>query len=121
MARHVRIRVGGGWYHVTSRGHNREAIFSGRGDGIHFLELLEAMRERFRVKVYAYCLMGNHYHLLICTPEGNVETRLGSYLGIVHLPSSFAHQCLRWSLIFTVPILMPPGVTPTGTPCRVPP
>ena len=73
MARHVRIRVMGGWYHVFSRGHNRERIFADRGDYIHFLELVEVMRERFRVRVYAYCLMPNHYHLLISTPEGNVS------------------------------------------------
>ena len=83
MARHVRIRVCGGWYHVFNRGHNREPIFSDRGDHAHFLELLETMRERFRVRVYAYCLMPNHYHLLIGTPEGNVSRAIqwlnGSY------------------------------------------
>ena len=63
MARHVRIRVCGGWYHVFSRGHNREGIFSDRGDYVHFLEQVEAMRERLRVRAYAYCLMANHFHL----------------------------------------------------------
>ena len=83
MARHVRIRVCGGWYHVFSRGHNRELIFSERGDSVHFLELVERMRERFRVHVYAYCLMPNHYHLLVGTPEGNISQAIqwlnGSY------------------------------------------
>ena len=83
MARHVRIRVLGGWYHVCSRGHNRELIFSERGDSLHFLELLEKMRERFRVHVYAYCLMPNHYHLLVGTPDGNISQAIqwlnGSY------------------------------------------
>jgi len=83
MARHVRIRVLGGWYHVFSRGHNRERIFTGQGDYVHFLELMDAMRERFSVRVYAYCLMPNHYHLLISTPEGNVSRAVqwlnGSY------------------------------------------
>ena len=83
MARAVRIRVAGGWYHVMARGHNREAIFSEERDYRHFLELLEEMRERFRVRVYAYCLMPNHYHLLVGTPEGNVSRAIqwvnGSY------------------------------------------
>ncbi len=83
MARHVRIRVCGGWYHVFSRGHNRERIFSRRGDYVHFLELVEALRERFRVRAYAYCLMPNHYHLLVSTPEGNISQAIqwlnGSY------------------------------------------
>ena len=83
MARHVRIRVLGGWYHVFTRGHNRERIFAERGDYLHFLELIERMREQFRVPVQAYCLMPNHYHLLIRTPEGNVSQAVqwlnGSY------------------------------------------
>lgn len=83
MARHVRIRVCGGWYHVFSRGHNREEIFSERGDYEHFLGLLEEMRGRLGVRVYAYCLMPNHYHLLVGTPEGNISRAIqwlnGSY------------------------------------------
>lgn len=73
----------GGWYHVCSRGHNREALFLGREDYGHFLELVAAMREQFRVRVYAYCLMPNHYHLLVSTPEGNISQAIqwlnGSY------------------------------------------
>ena len=61
MARHVRISVCGGWYHVCGRGHNREELFLGREDCAHFLELVQAMRERFLVRVYGYCLMPNHY------------------------------------------------------------
>jgi REP element-mobilizing transposase RayT len=83
MARHVRIRVLGGWYHVCTRGHNRERIFTDSRDYTHFQELVGAMRERFRVRVYAYCLMPNHYHLLISTPEANVSRAIqwlnGSY------------------------------------------
>jgi REP element-mobilizing transposase RayT len=83
MARPVRIRVSGGWYHVFSRGHNRERIFSDPGDYAHFLEKLEEMSGLFRVKVYAYCLMPNHYHVLVSTPEANVSRAIqwlnGSY------------------------------------------
>jgi REP element-mobilizing transposase RayT len=50
---------------------------------LHFLELVERMREQFRVRVYAYCLMPNHYHLLVGTPEGNISRSIqwlnGSY------------------------------------------
>jgi len=91
MVRPVRIRVSGGWYHVCSRGHNRERIFSQRGDYVHFLELVETMRERFRVRVYAYCLMPNHYHVLVSTPEGNISRAIqwlnGSY-GIWYKPEA---------------------------------
>jgi len=83
MARQVRIRVSGGWYHVCSRGQNREYIFGGRRDREHWLELVAEMRERYRVRVIAYCIMGTHYHLLVRTPEGNISRAIqwlnGSY------------------------------------------
>ena len=73
MARHVRIRVAGGWYHVFTRGHNREGLFGCDEDYGHFLDLVERMRELYRLRVPAYCLMANHYHLLVATPEANVS------------------------------------------------
>lgn len=83
MARHVRIRVSGGMYHVFTRGHNRESIFCHDRDVEHFLELVQEMRETFGMRVYAYCLMRNHYHLLVGTPEGNISEGMkwlnGSY------------------------------------------
>ena len=83
MARHVRIRVSGGWYHVFTRGHNREDIFERDADREHFLGLVEEIRERCGVRVHAYCLMPNHYHLLVRTPEANVSRAIqwlnGSY------------------------------------------
>jgi REP element-mobilizing transposase RayT len=76
MTRPLRIDVQGGWYHVSSRGNNRQAIFLDRRDNEHFLELLEEMRERFAMGLHAYALMGNHYHLLITTPEANASRAL---------------------------------------------
>jgi hypothetical protein len=58
MARHVGISVVGGWYHVFTRGHNRVGIFGwGDKDYGHFLELVERMRELYRLRVHACCLM----------------------------------------------------------------
>lgn len=71
MARPLRIDLRGGWYHVTARGHNREALFLDGRDRAHQLELLEAATERYGVEVHAYVLMPNHYHLLLRTPEAN--------------------------------------------------
>jgi len=83
MARHVRIRVSGGMYHVCARGHNRGMLFCCDADREHFLELLQEARERFRLRVYAFCLMPNHYHVLVGTPEGNISQGMqwvnGSY------------------------------------------
>lgn len=83
MARNVRIRVSGGMYHVTARGHNRGAIFCCDADREHFLALLQEAGVQFRFRIYAYCLMGNHYHLLLGTPQGNISEGMkwvnGSY------------------------------------------
>lgn len=73
MARPLRIDVADGWYHITSRGNNRQNIYLDDQDRKHFLELLSGLPERFRVEVHAYVLMDNHYHLLIRTPGANAS------------------------------------------------
>lgn len=73
MSRPLRINLAGGWYHVTARGHQRRAIYVDVTDRRHYLELLEEMTARHRVDVHAYVLMGNHYHLLVRTPEANLS------------------------------------------------
>ena len=73
MARPLRVDIAGGWYHVTARGDHRMAIFCDGRDEEHFGELLAEMREQFRVQILAYVLMGNHYHLMVCTPEANLS------------------------------------------------
>jgi len=73
MSRPLRYDCADGWYHVTSRGIDRRAIFTEVRDQQHFLELLEEMVEWFLVKVHAYVLMGNHYHLILQTPEANLS------------------------------------------------
>lgn len=65
-----------GWYHVTARGLERRSIFRTDRDNEHFLELLEEMSERYAVEVHAYCLMTNHYHLVIRTPRGNASNAI---------------------------------------------
>jgi len=76
MARPVRVDVAGGWYHVTARGIERRAIFADGRDHEHFLELLPEMAERYGVELHAYVLMGNHYHLLIRTPQANASAAI---------------------------------------------
>jgi len=76
MSRPLRIDVVDGWYHVMSRGIDRRTIFSGATYYRHFIELLEAMCARYNVEVHAYCLMPNHYHLVIRTPEANASMAL---------------------------------------------
>jgi REP element-mobilizing transposase RayT len=62
----------GGWYHAMSRGIDYQRIFEDDRDREHFLELLETAVGRYRVRLHAYVLMDNHFHLLLETPEGNL-------------------------------------------------
>ena len=76
MPRTPRLNVPEGWYHVSSRGIDRRRIFLDERDRTHFLEVLQMLPERFRIGVYAYVLMENHYHLLVQTPEANLSAAL---------------------------------------------
>ena len=83
MARPLRIEYAGALYHVTSRGDRRERIYEDDGDRQAFLAVLESVVERFNWICHGYCLMGNHYHLLIETPDPNLSRGMrqlnGSY------------------------------------------
>jgi putative transposase len=81
MARPVRIEISGGWYHVTARGNERRAVFRDDKDRLHFLELLAEAVERFGLRLHAYVLMENHYHLLVETPHANLSSAM-QWLGV---------------------------------------
>ena len=72
MARPLRLEYSGALYHVTSRGDRQEAIFEYDQDRRAFLNLFGEVVSSFRWRCHAYCLIGNHYHLMIETPEGNL-------------------------------------------------
>ena len=72
MARPLPITCPGAFYHVTSRGNERRAIFKSNRDREKFLEYLESAAWRYDAVMHAYCLMDNHYHLLVETPSGNL-------------------------------------------------
>ncbi len=55
----------GSYYHVMNRGHNRECVFRDDADHQSFLDLLERYRQRFSIRLFHYCLMSNHFHLLL--------------------------------------------------------
>ena len=73
MARPIRIEYEHAFYHVVSRGHRRENIFRRDLDRKKFLEKLDQTVERYRLRIHAYVLMSNHYHLLIETPDANLS------------------------------------------------
>jgi putative transposase len=75
MARPLRIALAGALYHVTARGNERRAIFLGDldADRRRFLDTLMETVDRFNRLCHAYCLMTNHYHLVIETPDANLS------------------------------------------------
>lgn len=77
MARPVRVEFSGAVYHVTARGNERRAIVRDAKDRQRFVETVAEMVERFGVRVHAYCLMPNHYHLLVGTPAANLSQAVG--------------------------------------------
>jgi REP element-mobilizing transposase RayT len=81
MARPLRIEKAGGWYHVAARGNERKPIYRDERDRGHFLELIEEMVLRFRVHLYCYVLMDNHYHLLLELTETNLS-RAAQWLNV---------------------------------------
>ena len=72
MARSLRIEFPGAFYHVMSRGNEKQAIYRNRRDREKFLGYLESAAIRYGAIFHSYCLMENHYHLMIETPNGNL-------------------------------------------------
>ena len=72
MARPLRITYPGAFDHITSCGNERQAIYKSRADRLTFLAYLESATERYGAVIHCYCLVVNHYHLLLETPLGNL-------------------------------------------------
>ncbi|HUT53339.1 MAG TPA: transposase, partial [bacterium] len=60
-------------YHVTARGNNRAAIFTDDRDRDSLLALFAEAVKRFNLEIFAFCLMTNHFHLFLRTPEANIS------------------------------------------------
>jgi len=73
MSRPLRVEYQGAYYHVMNRGLSRTRIFLDDQDRQRFLDLLAEIGRLWKVRTHAYCLMGNHYHLLVETPQGNLS------------------------------------------------
>lgn len=73
MARPLRIEFPGAYYHIMNRGLARQRVFSDRSDRLTFIQLLADCHEMWGIRILAYCLLENHYHLLLQTPEANLS------------------------------------------------
>lgn len=82
MSRPIRIAYPGAWYHVMNRGRRAEDIYLDKLDYKAFIELLQETSEAWNIRIAAYCLMPNHYHMLIHTPEGNVSRAMRHINGV---------------------------------------
>jgi REP element-mobilizing transposase RayT len=92
MSRPVRIEFPDALYHVTARGDRREAIFDDDQDRRMFLATLEQVIDRFNWVCHAWCLMDNHYHLLIQTPDGNLSKGMRQLNGVYTQASNRRHR-----------------------------
>lgn len=82
MARPLRIEYPGACYHITARGNAKQAIFRDDADREILLRILGAAVKRFAWELHAYCLMGNHYHLLVQTPVPNLSRGMKQLNGV---------------------------------------
>ena len=82
MARPLRIEYPGAVYHVTTRGNRRDMVFADDRDRQAFLDVFSGVVKRFGWLCHGYCLMGNHYHLLIETPDPNLSLGMRQINGV---------------------------------------
>jgi REP element-mobilizing transposase RayT len=85
------VEYPGAIYHVTVRSNGKENLFKTDGDRKYLLSRMAEAAERYRVRVYLFCLMSNHFHLVVETPQGNLNgfmhgvlTGYGVYFNRVH-------------------------------------
>jgi REP element-mobilizing transposase RayT len=82
VARPLRIAFPGGLYHLIARGNAREDVYRDTRDHELFLEVVGHVVERFGWLCYAYCLMDNHYHLVLETPRPNLSSGMRQLIGL---------------------------------------
>jgi putative transposase len=82
MSRPLRLEFSGALYHITSRGNGSNLIYLQDDDFELFLQVLTNVCERYNWVVHAYCLMSNHYHLLVETPDANFSQGMRQLKGV---------------------------------------
>ena len=95
MVRPLRVQYPNALYHVTARGNERRAIFSNDSDREIFLRILADVVETNNLVCHAYCLMDNHYHLLIETPDANLSHAMQNLNGIYTQKFNKIHHTAR--------------------------
>ena len=94
MPRKLRLEYAGAIYHVMNRGNRRENIFRGKADRELFVAALTEACGKTQWQVHAYCLMRNHFHLVIETPQANLVAGMKWLLGVYTKRFNLRHkQC----------------------------
>ena len=83
MGRPLRTDTSGAWHHVMNRGAGRRVVFHADDERTRFLELIGQMDERFETEIHAFCLLGNHYHLLVRSREPRLSEAM-KWVGSVY-------------------------------------
>jgi putative transposase len=84
MSRPIRIYYPGLIYHILNRGNNRQVVFVEDNDYQHYLDILQKYKEKFDFKIFAYCLMTNHVHLLLQVSERASISKIMQAITIAH-------------------------------------
>ncbi len=92
MARPLRIEFPGALYHLTARGNARQDIYLDARDSGRFLDLLGAVCTRYQWRCFAYCLMTNHYHLVVETAQPNLSAGMRQLNGRYSQAFNYRHQ-----------------------------
>ncbi len=92
MARPLRLEFAGALYHVTSRGNERKPIYLDEADFDGFLSILGDVCERYNWVIHSFCLMSNHYHLLVETPDANLSKGMRQLNGVYTQWFNRSHQ-----------------------------
>lgn len=92
MSKPLRIEYPGAVYPVSARGNSKNDIFHSESDRHTFLQIFSSVVRRFNWLCHAYCLMDNHYHLLIETPDGNLSRGMRQFNGVYTQKHNWLHQ-----------------------------
>ncbi len=93
MSRPLRIAYRDAWYHIMNRGRQGEPILADNREYRAFVELLQETRETWNLRIAAYCLMPNHYHLLVQTPDANISRCMRHIDGVYTQRYNRFHRC----------------------------
>src|SRR5512141_215023 len=93
MPRPHRVLEAGAFYHVTTRGNNGAPVVRDNADRVVFLHFLSRIQRRYGWRIHARCVMGNHYHLVVETPEPNLSSGMRDLNGSYARAFNERHGC----------------------------